>query len=133
MPDLVTRIQREIRERLDQLRPLVSEYEQLLRAQEALSGDGRQRSTGTAHRARRREPTPTRSQARRQTSPASRAPRGANREAVLGAIRERPGASARELSAVSGVSAATIYNVLRGLAGAGEVEIVCQQAGLDIA
>jgi IclR-like helix-turn-helix domain-containing protein len=51
-----------------------------------------------------------------------RAPRGANREAVLRVIGERPGVSARELGSVSGVTGGTLYALLRTLTEHGEIE-----------
>ena len=51
-----------------------------------------------------------------------RAPRGANREAVLRAVGGRPGVSARELAAVSGVRGGTLYALLRRLTERGELE-----------
>jgi hypothetical protein len=51
-----------------------------------------------------------------------RAPRGANREAVLAVVRERPGVTARELAAASGVSGGTLYALLRRLTDSGELE-----------
>jgi hypothetical protein len=50
-----------------------------------------------------------------------RAPRGANREALLRALEERPGASASELATASGVARAVLYGVLNRLIEAGEV------------
>jgi hypothetical protein len=125
--DLVTRVQQEIAERLNALRPLVSEYDRLLRAQEALSGTGGDARTAPA--SARRGARPARSQSTRGEAVRRRAPRGANRQAVLAALGERPGASAGELSGASGVSAPTIYNVLRALTRSGEVQTVALPSG----
>jgi hypothetical protein len=51
-----------------------------------------------------------------------RAARGANREAVLRVIGERPGVSARELAAASGVTGGTLYTLLRRLTQEGTLE-----------
>jgi hypothetical protein len=51
-----------------------------------------------------------------------RAPRGANRQAVLSVISDRPGVTARELAAVSGVTGGTLYSLLRTLTQRGTVE-----------
>ena len=51
----------------------------------------------------------------------ARAPRGANREAVLAVVRERPGVTASELAAASGVTGGTLYALLRRLADQGEL------------
>jgi IclR helix-turn-helix domain len=58
----------------------------------------------------------------RSASTRGRAPRGANRAAVLGVIGERPGVSARELAASSGVTGGTLYALLRTLAERGEID-----------
>jgi hypothetical protein len=51
----------------------------------------------------------------------TRAPRGANREAVLAVVRERPGVTARELAAASGVTGGTLYSLLARLTARGEL------------
>jgi predicted transcriptional regulator len=51
-----------------------------------------------------------------------RAPRGADRRAVLEAVGERPGATAAELAAVSSVARNVLYGVLRRLVQEGEVQ-----------
>src|SRR4051812_22845235 len=51
----------------------------------------------------------------------ARAPRGANRTAVLAVVRERPGVTASELAAASGVTGGTLYALLRRLTEQGEL------------
>jgi hypothetical protein len=51
----------------------------------------------------------------------ARAPRGANRAAVLAVVRERPGVTANELAAASGVTGGTLYALLRRLTEQGEL------------
>ena len=51
----------------------------------------------------------------------ARAPRGANREAVLAVVRDRPGVTTSELAAASGVSGGTLYALLRRLTDQGEL------------
>ena len=70
-----------------------------------------------------REPESTpRSGARAGAKPVrERAARGANREAVLAVVRERPGVTARELATASGVSGGTLYVLLRRLTRQGEL------------
>jgi hypothetical protein len=61
--------------------------------------------------------------ARGRATPArKRAPRGANREAVLRVIHERPGVTPRELAAASGVTGGTLSSLLRTLTQRGELE-----------
>jgi IclR helix-turn-helix domain len=114
MPDLLERIQAEIRERLDASREAVREYERLRAALEALDGAARPASRGD-----RSQATPVaRSRARRRAQSGGsrkRAPRGANREAVLQVVGERPGITTSELAAASGVAKPTLYTLLSSL------------------
>jgi len=96
VPDLLDRINAELTTRLDQLRPVVSEHDRLAAALSALSdveGPAPKPPASTLSDTRRRRAdkseTPT------SARPRQRAPRGANRKAVLRAVRERPGATAR--------------------------------------
>jgi hypothetical protein len=59
---------------------------------------------------------------RKKPAAAGRAPRGANRAAVLAVIAERPGVSARELAAASRVTGGTLYALLRTLTERGEID-----------
>jgi IclR helix-turn-helix domain len=167
--ELLDRILKEIRERLEASRAAVHEHERLEAALRALGGAGarathvvsgdstRQRPAAGATRPAAKQPTaakgkrpaaapragvPTASApaARRsraasakrrggsaaragRTTPArKRAPRGANRAAVLRVVGERPGVSAPEIAAVSGVSGGTLYSLLRTLSQRGELE-----------
>jgi hypothetical protein len=114
MPDLLERIQAEIRERLDASREAVREYERLRAAIEALDGAARPASRGD-----RSQTTPVaRSRTRRGAQSGGsrkRAPRGANREAVLQVVGERPGITTSELAAASGVAKPTLYTLLSSL------------------
>jgi len=51
-----------------------------------------------------------------------RAPRGANREAIVRVVGERPGVSAAELSDVTKISRAVTYNTLAKLIEQGKLE-----------
>ena len=59
--------------------------------------------------------------ARQAKSAGTRAPRGANREAVLAVVGERPGVIAREVAAASGVTGGTLYSLLARLTARGEL------------
>jgi hypothetical protein len=119
VPDLLDRIRQEISMRLAELRPLVDEHARLDAALQVL---------GEAPK-RVRVP-PTKGSAPQTTSQApktpakrrKRAPRGANREAVLRAARERPGATSAELAAVSKVEPNTLNALLARLVKAGELQ-----------
>jgi sugar-specific transcriptional regulator TrmB len=99
MAELLDRIQAEIRERLASNRAAVQEYERLEAALAALGAPA--------------------ARPRRAAQP--RAARGANRDAVLRALEERPGASASELASSSGVNRTALYGVLNRLIEGGEV------------
>src|SRR3954452_1316169 len=115
---LLDRIRAEIRERLKESEAPVREYERLERALEALGGqvDAEPGSRGAEASAPRR-----RGRAKTRAGSAKRAPRGANREAVLRVLGERPGVSVNELSAASGVDRPVLYNLLKTLEQRGEV------------
>jgi IclR-like helix-turn-helix domain-containing protein len=110
MAELLERIQSEIRERLAASREAVQEYERLQAALAALDGP------------EERAPAPRRRPAQAAAkSGRPRARRGANREAVLSAVADRPGASAGELATASGVSKPVLYNLLRTLSERGDL------------
>jgi hypothetical protein len=52
----------------------------------------------------------------------TRAPRGANREAILKLVGQRPGVSAAEISDVTKISRAVTYNTLAKLVEQGRIE-----------
>jgi hypothetical protein len=132
--DLLADIARQIDERKRELAPAVHEYERLEAARAAL--DGTPRSTrdrsaagrrGTAKASRgggggrsaARRPAGTRGRTRTPARP--RAPRGANREAFLDALRERPGSSVPEVAEATGVHQAVLYQLRRRLLDEGAV------------
>jgi len=78
-------------------------------AREPATADRPKASSGPA-KSKRRPPRGGTAKAVR-----ARAPRGANREAVLSVVRERPGVTASELAATSGVTGSTLYALLRRL------------------
>ena len=97
MPDLLDSIRGQLRARLDELRPLVREYQRLQDAERAL-GDGpaiSPRRAGGSKRAERGRGGGARAGARRRSS--SAAEREVNREKVLALVRERPGITKAEL------------------------------------
>lgn len=112
MPDLLDRVRNEIRTRLTELRPAVDEHARLDAALRALDTDDAGLSAvspSTAAARRRASPD-----ARRPSAP-RRAPRGANRKAVLRVVADRPGITAGELAAASGVQRRTLYSLLSAL------------------
>ena len=112
MADLLDRIRSELHARLEELRPLVDEHGRIEAALQAL---GESRPSAPAATSAR-PPAPARA-ARKPASgpPRKRAPRGANRDAVLRAVREQPGATTAELASASGVDRNTLYALLARL------------------
>ena len=111
--DLLSRIRAEIDARLAELRPRVQE---ITRLEAALAALGKEASSRRAALPKAR----VRPQPRR--TPTHRAPRGANRAAILEAVSARPGASAAELAKVTGIKVTTVRTTLSSLVKAGAVE-----------
>ena len=123
MADLVDSIRAELRTRLDELRPLVREYERLREAVTALGNDAAARAKPARPSKRGRPPArrgrPAPIGARRRSS--SAAEREANRETVLALVRERPGITRAELKDAAGLSSAGVAQHLRRMLDRGEV------------
>jgi CRP-like cAMP-binding protein len=114
--DLLDRILGEIRERKQAAQAAYEESLQLEQALAALDaeapgGAGQRRSKGSRSR-RRVAAKPT----------VGRAPRGANREAILAAVGERPGATAREIADATGIARATVASTVTRLVADGVLE-----------
>lgn len=110
--DLLDRIRLEIRERLERSRAAYEESRRLEAALAALDPDAR--SSGP--RRRSAAPSQPRSPRRRRARP------GANREAILAVVRERPGVSAGEIAQATGIARSTVSTTLSRAAAAAEVE-----------
>ena len=132
MADLAEETLRQLRGRLKQLAPAVSEYERLQAAYAALDGAGghgadERRSAGAATTRR-----PRRSAGRARSGPARsgvRAKRGQNKAAVFGVIAQRPGVTVAELASVTGIAKPLIYNTTRAGIERGELERVALPGG----
>jgi hypothetical protein len=139
MPDLLDRITHDIQRRLEELLPLVREAERLEAALTALGANraispssatptaraqpsARAAPTGRRRTRRPRQPTAGPAASSSATHTRRRAPRGQNRERVLGVLRARPGATAAEVASVSGVQRSIVYGVLRKLEADGEMQ-----------
>ena len=120
MAEVLERVYAEIRERLEVSRAAVQEYERLEAALSAL-GPFEQHARSTPAGAGRRSRAARSASRRSRRSTGSRAPRGANREAVLRVLGERPGVSASELAGASGVDRSVLYGLLGRLVQRGEV------------
>jgi DNA-binding transcriptional ArsR family regulator len=121
MADLVGQIQRDIEKRLQELRPLIEEKEQLEAVLAALTN-----GSGVAAPSAPRVPaTTTRAPAGRAPYAAGRgrrAPRGANREAILTVVRERPGVSAAEVAEITKIAKPTVHTTISQLKRKGILE-----------
>jgi DNA-binding HxlR family transcriptional regulator len=128
--DLLSGIRREIDARLEELRPALAEYEQLLQAAGALGLDG---DVPAARSPRRQGARARISPAQRRASraaastpravPAERKPRAvrnAAREAILGVL-EHGSHTVGELAVVTAMSSASLNGNLRKLAAEGVV------------
>jgi hypothetical protein len=109
--DLLDRILGEIRDRKREAQAAYEESQQLERALAALGPDAPAPPRG-ATRPGRRASKPGRRQARR----------GANRDAILEALRERPGATAREIADATGIARTIVASTLTRLAANAELE-----------
>jgi hypothetical protein len=108
--DLIGRTKRELRERIASLEAAVDELPRLKAALAALEGDASPSSRAPARSASRRAPD-GRSSGRRR-------PRGANRDAILAVIRQRPGVSVGEVANVvskEGVKKNVVYTTVNKL------------------
>jgi DNA-binding transcriptional ArsR family regulator len=121
MADLVGQIQRDIEKRLQELRPLIEEKEQLEAVLAALTNG----SGVAAPAAPRVRVTTTRASVGRAPYAAGkgrRAPRGANREAILTVVRERPGVSAAEVAEITKIAKPTVHTTISQLKRKGILE-----------
>jgi DNA-binding transcriptional ArsR family regulator len=108
--DLLDRVLSEIRERLERSRAAYEESQVLERALAALGPGASARADRTdARAASTRRPGPRR----------RRAAAGANREAILAVVRERPGVSVGEVQAATGIARSSVSVVLTRLVGEG--------------
>jgi DNA-binding transcriptional ArsR family regulator len=125
MADLVGQIQRDIEKRLKELRPLIEEKDQLEAVLAALSGDytaANGSGSGTAPaRPRPRAAAPV-SRAPYAGGKSRRAPRGANREAILKLVGERPGISAAEVAEITNIAKPTVHTTISQLKRKGILE-----------
>jgi DNA-binding transcriptional ArsR family regulator len=116
MADLVAQIQRDIERRLQELRPLLAEKEQLEAVLAALTnGHGSAAVASGGRRGRGRAAAATPARAPYAGGRSRRAPRGANREAILKVVQERPGVSAAEVAEVTKIAKPTVHTTISQL------------------
>jgi DNA-binding transcriptional ArsR family regulator len=118
MADLVGQIQRDIERRLAELRPLIEEKEQLESVLAALkNGSGVSAPVRSASR-----PAASSGRAQYAAAKGRRAPRGANREAILSVVRERPGITASEVADITQIAKPTVHTTISQLKRKGILE-----------
>jgi sugar-specific transcriptional regulator TrmB len=125
MADFLDEKRKEIQARLDELRPLVDEYQRLEAAESALAGvtggtraSARAASTAAAPRARRR----TRAASGNGRRTRRRSSGGGTRsQQALDLVRSKPGISIPELAAAMGIKQNYLYRVMPALAEQGLV------------
>ncbi|MBB4665234.1 MarR family transcriptional regulator [Conexibacter arvalis] len=120
MADLVAQIQRDIEKRLKELRPLIEEKEQLEAVLAALNGETPANGTTASSPRRARSAAPAR--APYAGGKSRRAPRGANREAILKVVGERPGISAAEVAEITNIAKPTVHTTISQLKRKGILE-----------
>ena len=127
---LLPRLKQEIEARLAELRPLIAEIEQLEAAKAALLARD-EAPTAPATRpkpARRARPAgrARRSRAAAEQGDGGRAPRGANRDAILKVVEERPGVSVAEIASVTKIAKPTVATTVSKLKREG---VLADEAG----
>lgn len=103
--------------RLAELQPLVDEHNQLQAARAVLTENGA--ASAPAGSRRRVRPSPSPRAARRTAS--GRAPRGANRAAILVFVAKNPGATVAQISEATGIAKPTLHTTVYGLKRRGEL------------
>jgi hypothetical protein len=147
MSDLLTDIRRDIRARLEELRPAVTEYARLEEARAALTGTDSRASTqapGRPNTYAQRGGNPGRASSRRRNAPSvsststppaqgkskqpsggrgrrrtKRAARGANKAAVVAALRKHGSATVPELAQATKIKPGVLYALTRVLVDKG--------------
>lgn len=119
MSDFLADKRKEIKARLDELRPLVEEYAKLEAAEKALAGVGAAGATVA------RKTAPSRA-GKRRSAPGTRKrgrPKGSGNRAAqaLALITERPGITIPEIAESLGIQQNYLYRVVPGLAEDGKI------------
>jgi hypothetical protein len=114
MPELLDEIRREIKTRIDELRPLVREAETLQRALDALSEASipAQRSSSRSRRTRPR---------RESTTARTPRPRASVRAAAIDYVRANPGSTAGDIAKALGLNRNSLGTRLTQLVKTGEL------------
>lgn len=136
--ELLDRLEREIKQRLDELRPAVDEARKLESALRRLIGQSTENGStstqspsrsrarsGTASRSRSRSTTSsrsgTRSSSRRSRSTGKRVSGSERREQVITLVKANPEIKVRDIATELGTSSNNIYNIIRRLEADGKL------------
>jgi predicted HTH transcriptional regulator len=113
--DFIGDLRRDLENRLKEVDRELAGVEPLMRERERLQAALALPPFASANRpVAVKEPSPRKAR--------SRAPRGANRDAILGVVAERPGTTAAEIADVTKISRAVTYNTLAKLIEQGQLE-----------
>jgi hypothetical protein len=118
LSDVIADLRNQMRQRVKDIDRELAGFEGLVREREQIAAALAQ--PPFAGEARAAAPVAARRAERKSTRP--RAPRGANREAVLTAVAERPGVTAATIADVTKISRAVTYNTLAKLIQQGMIE-----------
>jgi hypothetical protein len=116
LSDFIGDLRRDLEQRLKDVERELANVDPLLRERERL-----REALATPPFATSAPPPRATAKAPSTRKTRTRAPRGANREAILGVVGERPGVSAAEISDVTKISRAVTYNTLAKLIEQGKI------------
>jgi predicted Rossmann fold nucleotide-binding protein DprA/Smf involved in DNA uptake len=117
LSDVIADLRNQMRQRLKDIDRELAGFEELVRERDQIEAALAQPPFAEVRAAA----APARRPAARKTT-RPRAPRGANREAVLTAVGERPGVTAATIADVTKISRAVTYNTLAKLVEQGKIE-----------
>jgi hypothetical protein len=119
LSDFIGDLRRDLEQRLKEVERELANVEPLLRERDRLRSALATPPFATTATASAPARVATKSASPRKAKP--RAPRGANREAIVRVVGERPGVSAAEISDVTKISRAVTYNTLAKLIEQGKI------------
>jgi sugar-specific transcriptional regulator TrmB len=115
LSDFIGDLRRDLEQRLKEVERELANVDPLLRERDRL-----RTALATPPFASASKPA-TKGTSPRKARTRTRAPRGANREAILSVVGERPGVSAAEIADVTKISRAVTYNTLAKLIEQGRI------------
>jgi hypothetical protein len=116
LSDFIGDLRRDLEQRLKEVERELANVDPLLRERDRLRA-----ALATPPFAPPTSPAVSKAPSSRRPSTRTRAPRGANRDAIVNVVGERPGVSAAEISDVTKISRAVTYNTLAKLVEQGRI------------